>query len=207
MSRLKYDFFGALVKLGEYASDEAKMLLEVLQHYDPDKVLEYVSAIHEIENAADVQTHQIFTHIATEFLTPIDREDIAEITLFLDDIVDNIDDVAQQLYMFDIQKIHPPSIEMAEIIVQATAALLDVLKEFLNFKRSKTLSGYIIIVNDLEEEADRIYSRTIRDLYKNYVETPVFIMAWSNLFQCLERCIDACENVTDRLATAVLKNT
>ena len=207
MSRLKYDFFGALVNLGEYASEEAKLLLEVLENYDPKKIREYLSTIHEIENKADKQTHQIFTHIATEFLTPIDREDIAEITLCLDDIVDNIDDVVQQLYMFDIREIHPPAIEMARIIVKATDALLDVLREFSNFKRSKTLSGYIITVNDLEEEADKLFVRTIRDLFKKYVDTPVFIMAWSSLFQRLERCIDSCESVTDRLATAVLKNT
>ena len=207
MSRLKYDFFGALVNLGEFASEEAKMLLEILKTYDPKKIREYLNSIHEIENKADKQTHEIFTRIATEFLTPIDREDIAEITLCLDDAVDNIDDVVQQLYMFDIREIHPCAIDMAEITVKATEALLDVLKEFSNFKRSKTLHGYIVTVNDLEEEADKLFVKTIRNLFKNHVDTPVYIMAWSSLFQRLERCVDSCESVTDRLATAVLKNT
>jgi len=59
----------------------------------------------------------------------------------------------------------------------------------------------------MEEEADKLYSRTIRDMYKNYTDNPVFIMAWSSIFLRLERCIDACENVTDMMATIVLKNT
>jgi len=206
MAKERFDYFDALITQGEYAVKEAQMLIEIVKDFDPEKLLEQCAAVHDIENAADKQTHLLFTHIATEFLTPIDREDIAEVALRLDDIVDYIDDVAHLLYMYVIQEIHPPTIEMAEIINKATDALVEVLREFRNFKKSKTLADYLIVVNDLEEEADRLYACTIRNLYLNHTADPIFVMAWSNIFQYMERCIDACENVADRISTIALKN-
>jgi len=202
----KFDYFVALEHLGEFATQEAHLLVEILNNFDPETLLERVGEMHQIENAADEQLHELFTHIATEFLTPIEREDIAEIAYRLDDVVDYIDDVVQQMYMYDVQEVYKPAFDMADLIIKATDALRDCLTEFRNFKKSKTLIDRIILVNDLEDEADKFYLQMNRDLFKNYVETPVFILAWNNIFLRMERCIDACESATDIMATVALKN-
>jgi len=202
----KFDYFLALEHLGEFAFQEANLLVQILDEFDPKTLLQRVDEMHEIENAADEQLHELFTHIATEFLTPIEREDIAEISYRLDDVVDYIDDVVQQMYMYDIQEVYQPAIEMAALIVKATAALRDCLTEFRDFKKSKLLVEKIIVVNDLEDQADKLYLSKNRELFKNYVDTPVFIMSWNNIFVRMERCIDACESATDIMATVALKN-
>ncbi|MDR0513854.1 MAG: DUF47 family protein [Coriobacteriaceae bacterium] len=207
MPRERFDYFSALERQGEFACEEALMLVALFKDFDPGALPDQASAMHEIENAADQQNHELFTHIAIEFLTPIDREDIAEMAQRLDDIVDYIEDVPQQLYMFNIQKLNPYAQAMAEIIQRATLALVAALKEFRHFKKTHTLSDRIIEINDLEEEADKLYSRSIRDLYVNHADDPVYIMSWSNVFLRMERCIDACENVADMMGTIVLKNT
>jgi len=202
----KFDYFVALERLGDFAAKEAKLLVKILEEFDPATLLQRVDEMHEFENAADDQLHELFTHIATEFLTPIEREDIAEIAYRLDDVVDYIDDVVQQLYMYDVQEIYQPTFEMAELIVKATEALCECLSEFRNFKKSKLLNDRIIVVNDLEDEADKMYLQTIRHLFMNYVDSPVFILSWQNIFVRMERCIDACESATDIMATVALKN-
>jgi len=202
----KFDYFLALERLGGFASKEAHLLVEILNDFNPETLLARVEEMHQIENAADEQLHELFTHIATEFLTPIEREDIAEIAYKLDDVVDYIDDVVQQMYMYDIQEIYSPSFDMAALIIKATDALCGSLEEFRNFKKSKMLTERIIAVNDLEDDADKLYLHTIRDLFKNHADNPVFILAWSNIFVRMERCIDACESATDIMATVALKN-
>ncbi|MDR0501632.1 MAG: DUF47 family protein [Coriobacteriales bacterium] len=206
MAKQKFDYFEALERQGEFACKEAGMLVEVFRDFNIEALPSRIEAIHAIENAADDQNHELFTHIATEFLPPIDREDIAEMAHRLDDIVDYVDDVVQQLYMYNILELYPKALEFAELIERATNALVVALKEFRHFKKAKILGERIIEVNDLEEEADKLYFATIRDLYTNYVDKPVYIMAWSNVFLRMERCIDACENVVDMMATVVLKN-
>jgi uncharacterized protein Yka (UPF0111/DUF47 family) len=207
MARVKFDYFDAMVRQGKYAQEEAHLLIEVFKNYDPQSILEQRKVMHAIENAADVQVHELFKSIATEFLTPIDREDIAELAHRLDDVADYIDDVLHQLYMYDIKEIFPPAIQMAELIEKTTAALVAALEEFKNFRKSETLRGFLVAVNDYEEEADAIYSRSIRELYTQPSDNPVFIMAWSNIFLRMERCVDSCENLADIMATIALKNT
>lgn len=207
MAREKFDYFSALERQGQFACEEAQMLIEVLENFDPATLPKMVEVMHGIENAADEQNHQLFTHVATEFLTPLEKEDIVELAHRLDDIADYIDDVMQQLYMYNIQDINPNALEMAKLIEQSTTALVAALKQFRNFRKAgDTFSENVIAVNSVEEEADKLYLLSIRDLYMNHVDKPVYIMAWSNLFLRMERCIDACENVVDTLGTVVLKN-
>jgi len=206
MPRGKFDFFTAFENQAKSANEEARMLIDVFKEFDPQTLLVRVDAMHEIENAADQQNHEIFTHVATEFLPPLEREDIVELAHRLDDIVDYIDDVVQQMYMFNILELHPNALEIAQLIEKATMALAVALKEFRNFRKSKVLNDHVIQVNNIEEEADALYFQTLRDLYTNHTDTPVYIMAWSNIFLRMERCIDACENVVDMLGTVILKN-
>jgi predicted phosphate transport protein (TIGR00153 family) len=206
MAKVRFDYFDALARQGEYGCEEARKLVDVLRDFDPETVPEHLEVMHRIENAADEQNHQIFTHIAKEFITPIDREDIIEVAHRLDDIVDYTEDVLQQMYMYDIRTLYEKALPMALLMERAATALYGALGEFRNFRKSSLLSQKVIEVNDYEEEADKLYTESIRDLYQNHRDDPVYIMTWSNVFSRMERCIDACENVADMLVTILLKN-
>jgi predicted phosphate transport protein (TIGR00153 family) len=206
MAKERFDYFNALVRQGEYAVEEAKKLVDVLRDFRPEDLSEQLEAMHVIENAADDQNHEIFTHLAKEFITPIDREDIIEMAHRLDDIVDYTEDVLQQMYMYDVQELYVNALPMALIMERASTALHGALEEFHNFKKSGPIAEKVIEVNNFEEEADGLYTESIRDLFQNYRNDPVFIMIWSNVFTRMERCVDACENVADMMATILLKN-
>ncbi|MDR0347416.1 MAG: DUF47 family protein [Coriobacteriales bacterium] len=206
MAKVRFDYFDALARQGEYACEATRKLVDVMRDFDFTIVLEHLEAMHQIENAADEQNHQIFTHLAKEFITPIDREDIIEMAHRLDDIVDYTEDVLQQVYMYDIHDLHDRALPMAVIMERAATALHGALGEFRNFKKGGALATRVIEVNDYEEEADKLYTDTIRDLYKNHADDALYIMKWNNVFSRMERCIDACENVADMMATILLKN-
>lgn len=206
MAKERFDYFKAFQAQGEYACKEAKKLVDIFRDFQPAKIPEQLESMHLIENAADEQNHEIFMHLAKEFIPPIDREDIIEMAHRLDDIVDYTEDVLQQIYMYDVQSLYENALPMALILKRASEALYSALGEFRNFKKSEPLSKKVIEVNNLEEEADRLYTESTRDLYKNYRDDPVFIMIWSNVFTRMERCVDACENVADMMSTILLKN-
>ncbi|MDR0309026.1 MAG: DUF47 family protein [Coriobacteriales bacterium] len=207
MPKKKFDYFEAMVVQGNFAVQESELLLTYMKSFDPEKVSEWIVDMHEIENAADSQIHDIFKNLANEFVTPIDREDLIHLSQRLDDIVDYVEDVLQLLYFYDVQKIFEMALPLAEVVVSAAQSLKTALEEFHNFRKSKELKGHIVRVNDLEEEADHLYAEGMKHLYRNYTDNPLFVMIWSNLFDRLERCADACENVADIMDTVVLKNT
>jgi predicted phosphate transport protein (TIGR00153 family) len=206
MPRIRYDYFATFEALAEYACKEAQMLVDIISDYDPSKLPEQLKQIHELEHGADDENHELFRHIASEFITPIEREDIVSMAKHLDDIVDFIEDVVQRFYMFNVTEMHPRALEMAKLLLKSTSALREALRDFRNFKNSKELKRLLIAVEDAEEEADYIYLEAIRDLYVNHTDNPVYILAWNNLFTRMEKCADECENTATAISTITLKN-
>ncbi|MCL2151270.1 MAG: DUF47 family protein [Coriobacteriia bacterium] len=202
----RFDYFETLQQQGDFAVQEAHLLLDVLNAYDATKLPQQIAQMHRLETEADELIHQIFTHLATEFITPIDREDILQVGQRLDDIVDYVEDVLQYLHMYNVQVIYEPALVLAEIILSSTQVLRKALQEFSNFKKSQMLRKYIVEVNDLEEDADQQYLDAMVDIFRNHADDPLFAMVWSNLFYRMERVTDACENVADMIDTIVLKN-
>jgi uncharacterized protein Yka (UPF0111/DUF47 family) len=162
--------------------------------------------MHEIEHAADGVNHEIFQHLATEFVTPIDREDIANIAHLLDNIIDYIEDVCQLLYITNVSYVPRDAVEMAVLIEKSCEALVAVLRDFRNFKKSKTLNQLLVNVNDYEEEGDRLFIEATRDLYVNHPDEPLYVIAWNNIYARMEKCTDACENAAEAIMTIILKN-
>ena len=81
-----------------------------------------------------------------------------------------------------------------------------ICKEFENFKRSKRIYQLIIELNDVEEECDKLYLTSMRELTKNSSDVLATI-SWREIYECFEACVDACEHVGECVGTVIMKNT
>ncbi len=116
------------------------------------------------------------------------------------------EDIVQKIYINNIHSINPGAIVFAENIVKAAEVLGEIMGEFENFKKSKKIQPLIVKLNDIEEECDKIYLHSVQDLMKNATDIPETI-AWREIFDCLESCIDACERVSECIGSVIMKNT
>jgi len=107
--------------------------------------------------------------------------------------------------MYNIKTIRKEALEFSETIVSCCNALKKATEDFHNFKKASTVLQYIINVNNMEEDGDKIYTRALRDLYTTSTD-PIEIMAWTKNFDYLEKCCDACENVADLMEYIIMKN-
>ena len=94
---------------------------------------------------------------------------------------------------------------MTDVVIECCDAVRDLLVEFKNFKRSKTLKQLIIRITDLEAESDKLFMESIRGLYTES-DNPIRIIAWRDIYIYLERCADACEHVADVVESVIMKN-
>lgn len=200
-----YDYFNAFLRIANFADDEAKRIQKIFLSFDPETIDARLTEMHAIEHFADLVTHEIYSNIVTEFITPIDREDILNLTNELDDVVDYIEDIMQRIYMFNIRTIIPEANEMIDIIAKSTSSLKLALEEFPNYKKSKTIMQYLIEVNTYEEQADQLYIRTLHKLFSSD-EDPKKLFAWTKTFDRLERCTDAAEHAADVITSIMAKN-
>lgn len=202
----KFDYFDAFQQQTKVALAEVDLLIEAVENFtSADALPDIIERAHEIEHQGDVLNHQVFQNVATEFLPPIDREDIITLAQTLDTIIDYMEDVIQAFYMYDVHSMRPEALEFARVIKKSCQALDRAMEDFRNFKRSKDFKQLIVDVNSYEEEGDRLYMQAIRNLHVNEKDKPMRVMVWSKIFDRMEKCCDACEHVADTMATVLLK--
>ena len=199
----RFNYFDAFAKQVDIAVEETDVLIEAIESFEQGMdMTPILEKAHEIEKRGD----EVNPNVATDFITPIEREDIIELALDLDDVTDIVEGIIQRFYMYDIHFMHPRAIEFATIIKKSLKALRKAMESFREFKKVKKIRAMVEDVSDLEEQADALYLETIRNLYTIDAADAVRVEVWSRLFERLESACDACDTVGDTMATIMLKN-
>lgn len=216
----KYDYYEALERIARYAVEYSEELASYLEaNYSnkkeqgkitPKETLEKLTELHEIEDKADDVVHEVTAKLAVEFMTPIEREDILALVNELDDIVDEIDDVLQRMYMYNLKIITPEIVEMAKVVAETTRAVEKACKRLANYKKAKTIKEQIDKVHELEDNGDVVYIKSVHSIHvaaeQGEIDNPLIVAGLTAVLQTLERCCDACEEVADTMVIVVMKN-
>ena len=201
-----YSYFAFFREMIDCACEAATALNSMFSDFQSANLRQEADAIHRIEHDADLKKHGMMSHLLREFLPPIDREDIVNISHVLDEVVDLIEEVAICLYMNNIQKCRPDVMPMVSLIAKQCEELKKLMAEFENYKKSDKLMESIIVINTLEEEGDRLYLEAMRSLTLSCSDA-LELVAWRDIYSSLEDCCDACEKVADAVEEVVMKNT
>ncbi len=203
----KFDYFEMFEQQTELAVKEADLLVEAVENFtEAEKLQEVMGQAHTLENQADKISQAIFKNVATDFITPIEREDIIELVDTLDSIIDHIEDVIVRFYAYDVHFMHHDAAEFAHLIKKSCEALDYCMEDFRNFKKSKTFKERIDEVSEFEEEGDRAFLNVIHKLHTHDRENPMRVIVWSQIFERMERCCDDCEHAADVMSNILLKN-
>jgi predicted phosphate transport protein (TIGR00153 family) len=201
----KNNYYNMFVNLVEYSCKAAHYLHDSLEQYDPNAVADKIKEIHAIEHAADNEKHDLMQKLVHEFITPIEREDIIELAQEIDEVTDTIEDVLMRFYMFCIVTPRKEALAFSSVIVQCCYGLKQALEELHNFHKSTTIHDYIVEVNKLEEDGDKLYMDAVHTLYATSKDS-IEIMTWVEMFDRFEKCCDACEHVANEIESIIMKN-
>ena len=205
MKKKDYDYFQAFTQAVDYSCQAAEILKNTLTYFDTDKLNDRLKDVHGVEHAADLGKHEMMSELARAFITPIEREDILELMQELDDVTDDIEDVLIRTYIFHILSIREDALRFADIISRCCGEMLKMMKEFRDFRKSKTIHEMIVAINDLEEEGARLYTEAVRRLFM-HSKDPIELMVWREIFDRMEKCCDACEHVANIVESIIMKN-
>lgn len=205
MKKKKDEFyFKNLCACAQISLDAAKLLKDILVSFDVAEMDENLVNMHELEQKADAKKHKMMKALGKAFITPIEREDLVAISNYLDDIMDAIEDVLIEIHICNIQEIRNDIYEMIDRLIDSVGALMDVMSELKDFKHSKKIEDYIIRVNELEEEGDRLYVKNMHELYRQ--EDVWTAVSWRSIYACIENCMDQCEHAADVVSMIIMKN-
>ena len=195
-----FDLFGEQAGV---LHEAAQVLLRMLEGADHD-VRDMADEIKKLEHRGDTMTHDIIRRLNQTFITPLDREDIHELSSRLDDVLDLIDAVATRMVLFKIHESRPAGIELARILKRATAELLASVPHIL--EKGEKILDYCQEIKRLEHESDTVSRSAIAQLFEEERD-PITLIKWKEIYEVLEAAVDKAEDVSDILETIVLKST
>ena len=198
MKKQELDYYEEFIKMSKYTIDISSLLKELVQGYDYDKVGDRVIEIHEIENMADKTQHSVLNYLIRDFVPPIDREDIINLTRRLDDVIDSIDEVSIDLDIFVVRSLRSNMTEYMEILEEASKMMHELL---MKFKDMKDYDG----LNNIEEKGDKLFQKSIKELYESG-EDAIDVNRWTIIYSKLEDCFDAIEHIADCVEEIFMKN-
>src|SRR4030095_12586669 len=87
-----------------------------------------------LAHECDEISHEILRSIDRTFITPIDREDIHQLAVRLDDVIDLVDGTVRRIAVFNITEPTPAGRRLAEIIVRITQEMVEAVSDLRETK-------------------------------------------------------------------------
>lgn len=206
MKRKELNYFDEFIKNADIALEISKILKEYVTNFDANKSEETEMQVHQLENDADKNLHEILNYLIKDFLPPIEREDIIMISNRIDDTIDCIDEVVINLDILNVTTLREDFKEFSELIYQCYVELKEMIQKFKKIKEYEETQKIVVNINRLEELGDKLYQQAIRNLYQ-FEKNPIEVSAWTKIYDSLENCFDACESVASCVEEILLKNT
>ena len=199
-------FFDLFERNADNLVEGAKALLLALEN--PDALETQRVHLTEVEHWADEVTHQVMAALNRTFVTPLDREDIADLARALDDVVDYMEAALTRMLLFRLAEPTPLSRDLGRIILRQTEAIHRAVPLLRNKSEMGRIHECLVEVNRLENEGDRALERALATLYDNVADVPALIqqMKWREVYELLETATDRAEDVANVLEAIVLKN-
>jgi uncharacterized protein Yka (UPF0111/DUF47 family) len=196
-------FFELFIQSASNMSKAARALEDLLKNWENiDYKFSYIT---ELEHEGDSLTHQVAAMLYRTFVTPFDREDIAQLSHVMDDVTDFIHAAAESIHIYKVDSPTQRAIELAEIIVQAAAEVERAVKCLGNRSNLKKLSSIA-----LKSNASRIKpmrsTGALGRIIRRKQGYQVHKSSGCEIYDHMESATDRCEDVANVLEGVALKN-
>lgn len=171
--------------------------------YDYEKLDQLGTKVEDLEHEGDKITHNIYVLIDKTFVTPLDKEDIANLTGEIDQIIDYTDRFIGTLSLFEIKEPTPYMTELAKMLLSSSQEVFFLVKKLRGFKNSNELIGHCQNISQYEHEADVIFRTAIAELFKT--RDAIYIIKMKEVYEILEGAHDRCADVADVFEDIALK--
>jgi predicted phosphate transport protein (TIGR00153 family) len=199
-------FFGLFDGHAKLVVDGANALVDVLRHYENGKDRGAgIKVIEDVEHAADRITHETVQLLHTTFVTPFDRDDIHRLISRMDDVLDLIQDTGESLVLYDIQKVTPEALQLAELLLKCAERVQAAVKLMATMADGPQMLKICEEIDRLESEADKVMRSAISKLFRDETDVRQLIKLKA-VYESLESATDKCQDVANVIESVVLEN-
>ena len=146
------------------------------------------------------------TALRKTFITPLDRGDIKDLITSMDDSIDQMNQTAKVITLFELRSFEGHMQEMGDIIVQAAQLMMDAVSLLSSLGRhSARLNSLTEEMIRLEEQADQLHDQGRKQLFLNEKDAIAFVIG-TEVYEHLETVVDRFEDVANEISAIVIEN-
>jgi len=195
------EFYVLFGQAGENALEVARLVeRRFREHPNSGVTQEQVKAV---ETAGDTLTRDLINLLNTQYITPFDREDIYLLATEIDDVVDYLEEASDLLGLYGVEMPTRHAVEQCAVIVRACQLLATACD---NLKGMRGVQQALVELKALEDEGDRILRDALAALFRGDAIDPLIVIRWKDIYEALERGLDACETAANVIANIAVKN-
>jgi predicted phosphate transport protein (TIGR00153 family) len=203
-SRKDLAFFSILEMQAKAAHQAATTFHELVQDFD--HIDDHAKKVDVIEHEADQLTHLLANKMDATFITPLDKEDLRDLSQALDDITDCIEAAAARAQLYKLKAPREDLEPLVGLLVKACKATWDAVGDLKNgFRRSDGLRQTLISIHLIENESDRAFRKGLADLFEDEDASPLMVIKWKEIYDRIEASVDKCEDVAKILGSVIIK--
>ncbi|CAN5332904.1 DUF47 domain-containing protein [soil metagenome] len=196
-------FFDYFNQHAELCVKGAKEMVALMTNFDDLEIR--VHAIEGIEKQADKITHATIEMLHKTFITPIDRDDIHQLIVRMDDILDLLEDAAQTISLYDIKAITPEAKRLAELCLACAEKVQQAVALLHNMENSRAILTICEEIDRLESDADHVMRAGMSKLFRDEPDVRNLIKLKA-IYEILETVTDRCEDVANIIEGIIVEN-
>ncbi|MBK3494611.1 DUF47 domain-containing protein [Viridibacillus sp. YIM B01967] len=202
-SKKQDPFFASLLKIAETVNEAV--------HYANDFKITSIADLKELsvtlkryETDGDKLIHELIFMLNKSFMTPIEREDILELAVRMDDVLDGIEGCIAHFEMFSLTEVDEYMREFLKYIVKSTDEIVLAMGHLAN-KKLMAMREHAILIKDYERKCDEVLRTSIKQLFL-HEKDPIRIIQFKDIYEQLEEVADYCQDVAKTMDTIIMRN-
>lgn len=197
------DFFGMFEAHAATLVAASTALTQLVDGRMPSK--DQIQEIDRREHEADDIIRQVLRAVRQTFLTPFDRGAITSLIGSMDDTIDEMQSTARAIDLYELDTFEPEMKQMAQMIAEAaglTAEAIPLLRNISqNGARIHSITEKVV---RLEGQVDGVHDKGLKRAFQQHGNDPMQFIIMREIYQHLERIMDAFEDVANEIDDIVV---
>ena len=203
-SRKDTNIFSQLEAQAAVATKGAEAFLAMANDFS--NLPRYAEELDQLESEGDRITHELQNKIVATFITPLDKEDLKELSSALDDVLDYTEAAAARAALYRLTGPRKELIPLSELLVQSTRLVQSAVATLRGgVGKSRDLEATLMEIHTVENESDKMFRMALGSLFDEPGIDALTVIKWKEMFDRIETAIDKCEHIAAIIGTILVK--
>jgi uncharacterized protein len=172
-----------------------------------EETLVYCQRLNKFENDADDITREVLTAVRRTFITPFDRGDIKNLITAMDDAIDQMQQTAKAVMLFEVRAFEPPMREMGGLLVECANLVGRALPLMQAIGQNVTmLTAITEELTKLEGRVDDLHEIGLKELFLKHRDgNAMDFIVGVEIYDHLEKVADRFDDVANEINSIVIE--